>query len=78
MPPARTADPSRPHGLPLKGVSRPSSRNFERHAAALGLTRDPCNLPAVQQRRPGVSRARLAGLAAADRAGAPADRSASC
>jgi DNA-binding MarR family transcriptional regulator len=49
-------------GFLLKDVSRLYSRNFERHAAAHGLTLDQCRVLSHLSRHEGVCQARLADL----------------
>lgn len=49
-------------GFLLKDISRLYSRNFERHAAAHGLTLDQCRVLSQLSRHEGVCQARLAYL----------------
>lgn len=56
----------RTFGFLLKDVSRLFARNFERHAAGLGLTIDECRVLAHLARNEGVSQARLAVLTDTD------------
>lgn len=53
-------------GFLLKDVSRQYTRNFERHAAGLGLTIAQCRVLSHLQREPGQSQARLAELTESD------------
>jgi DNA-binding MarR family transcriptional regulator len=56
----RTADALRGLGFLVRDVSRLMSRNFERHAAELGLTLAECRALCYVQRHEGASQARLA------------------
>jgi DNA-binding MarR family transcriptional regulator len=53
-------------GFLLKDLSRLYSRNFERHADALGLTLGDCRMLTYLSRAPGISQARLAWLTETD------------
>ncbi|MFI4913961.1 MAG: MarR family winged helix-turn-helix transcriptional regulator [Steroidobacterales bacterium] len=53
-------------GFLLKGVSRLSSKNFERHARALGLSLSQCKVLVYLSRSEGVSQTRLAELTETD------------
>ena len=53
-------------GFLLKDVSRLYSRNFERHAAALGLTLNQCKVLSYLQHNEGISQSRLAELTDTD------------
>lgn len=59
-------DPLVNFGFLLKDVSRLFSRNFERHAAAHGLTLDQCRVLAHLSRNEGICQARLAYLTDTD------------
>ena len=50
----------------LKDISRLYARNFERHAAAVGLSLDDCRVLTYLSRNPGISQARLAYLTDTD------------
>jgi DNA-binding MarR family transcriptional regulator len=66
-PAARTPMQSlRTFGFLVKDVSRLFARNFERHAAGLGLTIEQCRVLAHLARNEGVSQARLADLTDTD------------
>jgi MarR family transcriptional regulator, transcriptional regulator for hemolysin len=56
----------RTFGFLVKDVSRLFARNFERHAAGLGLTIEQCRVLAHLARNEGVSQARLAVLTDTD------------
>ncbi len=56
----------RTFGFLVKDVSRLFGRNFERHAAGLGLTIEQCRVLAHLARNEGVSQARLAVLTDTD------------
>lgn len=60
MSPPKTPDPLRNLGFLLKDVARLYTRNFERHAAGVGLTLDQCKVLCHLQRNEGISQARLA------------------
>jgi DNA-binding MarR family transcriptional regulator len=62
----RIADAPRGLGFLIRDVSRLFSRNFERHAGALGLTLKQCRVLCYVQRHEGVSQARLAELSDTD------------
>ncbi len=57
-----TMDPLANFGFLLKDVSRLYSRNFERHAAAHGLTLEQCRVLGHLSRHEGICQARLAYL----------------
>ncbi len=56
----------RTFGFLVKDVSRLFARNFERHAAGLGLTIDQCRVLAHLARNEGITQARLAVLTDTD------------
>jgi MarR family transcriptional regulator, transcriptional regulator for hemolysin len=56
----RAADALRGLGFLIRDVSRLNARNFERHAAGLGLTLAQCRALCYVQRFEGASQARLA------------------
>jgi len=64
--PASQLDPLSDFGFLLKDVTRLYARNFERHAAALGLTLARCRVLSHLRRNEGVCQARLADLSETD------------
>jgi DNA-binding MarR family transcriptional regulator len=64
--PAPRLDPLRDFGFLLKDVTRLYTRNFERRAAALGLTLERCRVLSHLRRHEGLCQAKLAELSEAD------------